>query len=425
MTFDKNYIPRLPFSDFKWRWACYQCTEGINDPIVYLGVLSQLYKCRGKKSSSEEFAEGLATLQEGVTSAGLNVRVWSRGGSRNIIRNSGQYWKALGLLAPEDNNGTIILTKLGEALADHRLTQANFAAISVLTLELPNKALEDFAVVKRWEDSGIKIKPLTLILKCLIELHNRYGSSESYLTGEELCRIIIPLSSNPKVQISDYVNFLRWYRDGELHKLNEWPRPNEERSNDKRMACEFLLFLMYYGYVIKEVEAGRLNSKYFLNEAIIDEIISIVSYDKGKENHFIALTTELKLRAVSEEIVSKRIRVANSRPNQASFRRMLLDTPDPRCAITEVSMEAVLEAAHIKPYSYNGPDTISNGLLLRSDIHTLFDGGHLRISPEGKVELSQQAKMSYGESVIRSRIVIPDYVDRDYLAWRWENYNSI
>ena len=427
MTFDKNYIPRLPFSDFKWRWASFQCTEGINDPIVLLGVLSQMYKCKGLQTSSKEFAKALRSLQEGVTSAGLNVSVWERGGERNIIRNSGQYWKALGLIVPENTRGKIVLTQFGEAIAEHRLSQANFAAVSILSLELPNRLIEPDYVCKKWNDAGIKIHPLVLILKCLVELYEQYGSTQSYITGDELYKIIVPLSSNPKMEVHDYVNFLYWHREGTLSRFHEWPCGGDDRANDDRMVCEFLLFLMHYGYTIRDenITKGRSQTKYFLNESIIDEIKLLLSYDAGEHNHFTVISEQLKLQPVSDEIVSKRVRVSNSRPNQMAFRRQLLETEDPRCVITDVSMEAVLEAAHIKPYSYNGPDSISNGLLLRSDIHTLFDGGHLRISPEGKVELSQQAKMSYGESVIRSRIVIPDYVDRAYLAWRWENYNSI
>ena len=28
--FDKKFVPEKPFSDFKWKWACLQCTEGLN-----------------------------------------------------------------------------------------------------------------------------------------------------------------------------------------------------------------------------------------------------------------------------------------------------------------------------------------------------------------------------------------------------------
>ena len=57
-------------------------------------------------------------------------------------------------------------------------------------------------------------------------------------------------------------------------------------------------------------------------------------------------------------------------------------------------------------------------------IHTLFDTGHLRISPEGVIELSSRARMDYGAS-IPPRIVVPDFTNKDFLRWRYENYNGI
>ena len=58
-----NYIPQLPFIGFKWRWACYACTEGINDPVVLLGVLFRMAKLEGKyKYSSDEFSDELIQL---------------------------------------------------------------------------------------------------------------------------------------------------------------------------------------------------------------------------------------------------------------------------------------------------------------------------------------------------------------------------
>ncbi len=50
----------------------------------------------------------------------------------------------------------------------------------------------------------------------------------------------------------------------------------------------------------------------------------------------------------------------------------------------------VLEAAHIKPYAESGPHFISNGLLLRSDMHKLFDTGYITITKDYKVEVSKK-----------------------------------
>ncbi len=70
------------------------------------------------------------------------------------------------------------------------------------------------------------------------------------------------------------------------------------------------------------------------------------------------------------------------RMGQAKFRRELLHAYQGRCAVTGCDVSAVLEAAHIFPYRGKETNHVTNGLLLRSDIHMLFDQGLLAIHPE-------------------------------------------
>jgi hypothetical protein len=75
-------------------------------------------------------------------------------------------------------------------------------------------------------------------------------------------------------------------------------------------------------------------------------------------------------------ITDARERVLSSivrRQGQPAFRQRLLAAYDGRCAVSECEVEAVLDAAHIVPYHGSETNHISNGLLLRTDIHTLFD----------------------------------------------------
>lgn len=86
------------------------------------------------------------------------------------------------------------------------------------------------------------------------------------------------------------------------------------------------------------------------------------------------------------------------RRGQAKFRNALLDAYDRRCCITGCDLVDALEAAHISPY--NGPETnrVTNGLLLRADIHTLFDLGLLAISESMSVILAPELRQtSYAE----------------------------
>lgn len=70
------------------------------------------------------------------------------------------------------------------------------------------------------------------------------------------------------------------------------------------------------------------------------------------------------------------------RQGQAKFREKLLSAYGSRCAVTGTAVVATLQAAHVFPY--RGPDTnkVQNGILLRADIHNLFDLGLISIDPE-------------------------------------------
>ncbi len=81
-----------------------------------------------------------------------------------------------------------------------------------------------------------------------------------------------------------------------------------------------------------------------------------------------------------------------SRPEQARLRRLLGLAYAERCCITGCGVRAALEAAHIKPYVAGEKENPSNAILLRADLHALFDTGHLAVDPETlKIHMSQEA----------------------------------
>ena len=67
------------------------------------------------------------------------------------------------------------------------------------------------------------------------------------------------------------------------------------------------------------------------------------------------------------------------RRGQPEFRRVLVDAYGGRCSISGCDAEAALEACHIRPYRGPQTNSLSNGLLLRADLHTLFDLGLLAV----------------------------------------------
>ncbi|TMI71242.1 MAG: HNH endonuclease [Bacteroidetes bacterium] len=83
------------------------------------------------------------------------------------------------------------------------------------------------------------------------------------------------------------------------------------------------------------------------------------------------------------------------RLGQGAFRVLVTDAYQRKCAISGERTLPVLEAAHIKPYAKSGLHLISNALLLRSDIHKLFDTGYLTITADLKVEVSKRIKEEF------------------------------
>jgi putative restriction endonuclease len=123
-------------------------------------------------------------------------------------------------------------------------------------------------------------------------------------------------------------------------------------------------------------------------------------------------------------------RESRHRLGQGAFRVMVTDAYQRRCAITGERTLPVLEAAHIKRFG-EGPNAVTNGILLRSDIHALFDRGLLTVTPELHVEVSTRIKEDYGngrayyEMHGRKLSVLPEkttnHPQRDYLEWHNNN----
>ena len=63
-----------------------------------------------------------------------------------------------------------------------------------------------------------------------------------------------------------------------------------------------------------------------------------------------------------------------------------------RCAVTGERTLPALEAAHIRPYGDGGEHEARNGLLLRRDIHSLFDAGYVTVTPDRHFEVSRRIK---------------------------------
>ena len=73
----------------------------------------------------------------------------------------------------------------------------------------------------------------------------------------------------------------------------------------------------------------------------------------------------------------------------------MTDAYDRRCAGTGERTLPILDAAHIRAFAEGGAHDPTNGLLLRTDIHRLFDLGYVTISPDHRFEVSSHLKADF------------------------------
>jgi putative restriction endonuclease len=119
-------------------------------------------------------------------------------------------------------------------------------------------------------------------------------------------------------------------------------------------------------------------------------------------------------------------RLAPRRLGQRSFQAVVLGAYGRRCAITGSRIRPVLQAAHVVPLPAGGEHRLDNGLLLRSDVHTLYDGGYLGVDPSYRLLVSPRLREEFqnGEqfyAMAGQPIAVPDRradrPGREFLEW--------
>ena len=123
-------------------------------------------------------------------------------------------------------------------------------------------------------------------------------------------------------------------------------------------------------------------------------------------------------------------RLVRDRKGQAKFRRTLKLVYGNRCCISGCTVPAVLEGAHIDPYQSDASDHIQNGLLLRADLHTLFDRHLIAIDPETLlVHVAKSARAAAGyEPWHRVPLQVPTepthHPDQKALLRHWQSWRD-
>jgi putative restriction endonuclease len=165
-------------------------------------------------------------------------------------------------------------------------------------------------------------------------------------------------------------------------------------------------------------------------------IVSFKTYDTG-DAEGLALWEAIidRLARSAAPILSDRVRfgepqLIKPRLGQGAFRVLVTDIYGRRCAVTQERTLPALEAAHIRPYSDGGTHEAPNGILLRRDIHSLFDAGYVTITPSLNFEVSRRIKDEFDNgkhyyALHGQRIIVPESAtqrpDSSTLTWHNEN----
>ena len=122
--------------------------------------------------------------------------------------------------------------------------------------------------------------------------------------------------------------------------------------------------------------------------------------------------------------------LVHPRLGQGGFRVVVTDVYGRRCAVTKERTLPALDAAHIRPFHTGGVHEASNGLLLRKDIHSLFDRGYVTVTPSLDFEVSGSIREEFENGrdyydLHGTKIIVPGNTDErpdlDKLAWHNEN----
>lgn len=147
------------------------------------------------------------------------------------------------------------------------------------------------------------------------------------------------------------------------------------------------------------------------------------------------LAVQLNLEPESREVaavegpVFGNPREIRPRLGQGGFKALVHGAYRDQCSITGHKIRPTLQAAHILPVGKGGEHRLDNGLLLRSDVHTMFDRGYLGVDPEFKLRVSRRVRDEFGngdEFYERegSEIALPerlfDRPNKEYLEWHMD-----
>lgn len=275
----------------------------------------------------------------------------------NFFRDYQTPWTLTGVLKPtRETQGQIVLTELGRLLAARKVSQRAVMIQAMAEYE-EESGEHSYAIIA---DAFLRQTQATLTLRqvyhCIV---TGWRPDDANLT-------IIDDSDCPDIADATVKRRLR-----SILALMTLYGALQSDGATWSIGDEQLLEAIAHGKLFPAPTIHAVPAKMGPTEDVISHI------DEEVENAILAST-----RTDSDSQVKRVLREIAARRGQSKFRKQLLGLYGAACAITHWDSEITLEAAHIVPVAKNGTSDVTNGILLRADIHTLFDLHCLSIDPE-------------------------------------------
>ena len=246
--------------------------------------------------------------------------------------------------------------------------------------------------VKQWSKGGKRAphKPL-LMLYALGRLQRTGSSASTYVEADELLgRLLVdfgsprqkPTTAHPFVRLANDHAGALWTVSDEGGVAFDEPRDTKGWLRDHRATGSFET--RFERALLADPGLVALVGRALLEEHFAPSLHEDICTAAG-----------LDLETAERELVASRVRELAARRRDPEFRRQVLAAYEFRCAMCgydgRLGADAVgLDAAHIRWWAFDGPDTVDNGLCLCSFHHKMLDRGVLGVDDSHRVTVSEQ-----------------------------------
>lgn len=356
----------------------YYIFQGNPDRFDIAGYLDQAV------NQNEPNIRWLVTRYSKEIEVGDTVFLWRSGG--NNPRDSGVIGMAKVLSSPSEMDGGALAEPfwkgetgdVPETRVELELTSVNTGGKQLIKRDwmLEDPVLSDLGILKMASGTNFPItQEQGNRLKQLVENTGVSWSKAESTAGLWLYNQLIdkPIARNKDSEVARVALQIGRAVTGVYNKVMNF-RAIDPRDERKGMAgaakIDHQVWANYF-----DVETNTLNT-----EALNSDYLRVWGgVAKTSDKH---RGTKEPKEAVDDDVAEKRLAAITRRRGQPAFRKRLLYLYDHKCAITGVDVDMVLDAAHIVSHATSGDNSSDNGILLRSDLHDLFDAGLLVIEPD-------------------------------------------